>query len=568
MTQLTRRRLLETIAACGAASMLPASATASTPVKDRHVDPTLKLMDEFVPRHMAEYSLPGMTLGLATRENESLIRVYGLSDMRLKTPVRPEHLFQIGSISKSFVAIILLALYDEGKLDLHRPIMDYLPWLRIKSDFAPITTHHLLSHSSGLANGGQAVPRDGEPGLEPGYAPGKRYYYSNMGFVILGHLIELLEQRDVTESLQARIFKPLGMHASLPMIGNQARTRMVGSYRPLYDDRPHPHGGALRDAGFINFDNCSGSILSTPADMTRYMTMLMRRGQGPSARILSEAAFALLIHPHILESPTQPAIAYGYGIGLVLTGGRLVLGHTGGMQSFGSSMRIDMDAGVAAFASGNHAINAYRPNPVTKLAVDAMRATRERTPAPAMPAPFDIFAVPKAADYAGIYTSLNGRPRLEVVADGGRLFLAHQGKRVPVQTSGAAFLALHPDFSMYPLTFGRRGDAASPVVEVGYGPDLYVRSDAQVPLKLLPTEWRPYLGRFRVAVKWETFHRVYERNGTLYFNGEALRMVGPGVFTMAAVPDSPERIHFLDIVNGKALRMRVSGEESLRIREG
>ena len=62
--------------------------------------------------------------------------------------VKPDELFQIGSISKSFVGLCLMQLRDEGKLDVQRPIVEYLPWFRIESAFAPITVHHLLTHSS------------------------------------------------------------------------------------------------------------------------------------------------------------------------------------------------------------------------------------------------------------------------------------------------------------------------------------------------------------------------------------------------------------------------------------
>ena len=563
MIELSRRQLLGSLAAFGSAALLPRVAWATGRFEAGLFAPTIALMDQFVPRHLAEFAVPGLTLGLADREGNIATAAYGLSDIKLKTPVTREHLFQIGSISKSFVALVLLALREEGKLDLHRPILEYLPWLRIRSSFAPITAHHLLTHTSGLPNAGLAVPRADGDDLVPTYAPGKRFYYSNLGYVILGHLIEVLDRRDYIESTRLRIFKPLGMNDSFAMIGNASRERMVGSYRAMYDDRPHPRNGALREATFLNLDHPSGSILSSPADMALYITMLLRHGQG----IISEASFALFCKPHVVQSPDVPAVGYGYGVFVDLAFGRTILRHTGGMQSFGSAMLLDMEGGVGAFASGNHSISGYRPNAVSKLAMQSMLAASQGLPAPTAPAPIDIFAVVNAVDYVGIYREPGGTRSLEIVTEGSRLFVLHKSTRVPLQVAADRdFLALHPDFSMFPFEFGRTGNAKSPVAELGYGPLWLVRDGVSLPSVTLPAGWRSYLGEYRGTRVWEVHHRVYERNGKLYLGGEQLRNVGPATFTFGEMPDSPERVFFTDLANGKAWRFRSAGQDYFRVR--
>ena len=97
---------------------------------------------------------PGLTLVLADRDAVQRVVHYGFGDLEARLAIGEDDLFQIGSISKSFVALALLQLRDEGKLDLDRPIVDYLPWLRIESKYAPITVHHLLTHSTGLPGAG------------------------------------------------------------------------------------------------------------------------------------------------------------------------------------------------------------------------------------------------------------------------------------------------------------------------------------------------------------------------------------------------------------------------------
>jgi CubicO group peptidase (beta-lactamase class C family) len=89
---------------------------------------------------------------LALANRDGLVRVsnYGFADTKAGLRVVPETMFEIGSISKSFVSLALMQLKEEGKLDLNRPIVEYLPWLKINSKFEPVTTHHILSHTAGL----------------------------------------------------------------------------------------------------------------------------------------------------------------------------------------------------------------------------------------------------------------------------------------------------------------------------------------------------------------------------------------------------------------------------------
>src|SRR5918912_1759704 len=215
-------------------------------------------LDQFVARHMTEVGAPGLTLALADREGPLRVATYGLADTKSGARVRPETMFEIGSISKSFVAVALLQLRDEGKLDLHRPVTEYLPWLNVGFTRGTVTTHHLLSHTSGLP-GVPLLPESIANGLEVGLAPGARFIYSNIGYFILGLLLEELDRRALAESLRARVLAPLGMRASAPVITNDIRTLMAVGYAPLYEDRPFPTRGPLAEAPWIEVDTAAGS---------------------------------------------------------------------------------------------------------------------------------------------------------------------------------------------------------------------------------------------------------------------------------------------------------------------
>ena len=104
-------------------------------------------LDRFAESYLREAHAPGMTLVLADRDGVQRVASYGFGDLQARLPVQDHELFQIGSISKSFVSACLLQLHGEGRLDLHKPLQDYLPWLPVDSAYAPITAHHLLTHS-------------------------------------------------------------------------------------------------------------------------------------------------------------------------------------------------------------------------------------------------------------------------------------------------------------------------------------------------------------------------------------------------------------------------------------
>ena len=130
-----------------------------------------------------------------------------------------------------------------------------------------------------------------------------------------------------------------------------ATARMARSYLPKYDDRLSPRLGEIAPTGLLVFDNAAGSVTSTPADMALYMQMLMKGGAG----VISKESFARFTKPYIEAEDLGPTSKYGYGIGVDHLDGHLILRHTGGMASFMSSITVDLDSGMGAFASITHA---------------------------------------------------------------------------------------------------------------------------------------------------------------------------------------------------------------------
>jgi D-alanyl-D-alanine carboxypeptidase len=554
MQSITRRRFFSltarTAAGLGAVRVLgPLSILAD------ELAPGIREIDAFVERHIREMGAPGLTLGLADRNGVIAVRTHGYTDVKTGRPVAPDDLFEIGSITKSFVALCLLQLREQGKLDLDRPIREYLPWLRIESAYAPITVHHLLTHTSGLPN---PLSLPATP-LWTAHAPGEHFHYCNAGYEILGYLLRTLDGRPLREIFRARIFEPLGMTASEGVISHEIRPRLALSYWPVYDDRPFQRHGPLAEAPNLAMDNAAGCIASTPRDMAFYMKMLLNQGRP----LISRESFALFTKPAIPAPGFGVGAGYGYGIAIQPVEGRTVLRHTGGMVSFSSAMQVDLDAGVGAFASVNASLAGYRPNAVAGYALAALRTARAGQPVPPAPEFEDPYKVPIPADYAGTYTAPDGR-QLKIVATGDRLELVHKGERLALERLAPDnFWAPDPAFALYPLSFERDGGK---VVEVSYGGDWYAGEHYKGPRTFeTPPEYRAYAGHYRNEDPWMGSARVVLRKGRLWLGGAPLVPLGNGLFRIGEEEHEPDRVRFEEVANGRALRAYLSGTEFRRV---
>ena len=551
MHGITRRRFFSltarTAAGLGAARLLGPFPLALAD----ELAPGIREIDAFVQRHIREMGAPGLTLGLADRNGPIAVRTYGHTDVKTGRKVSPDDLFEIGSITKSFVALCLLQLREQGKLDVNRPIREYLPWLKIESAYAPITVHHLLTHTSGLPN---PLSLPAAP-LWTAHAPGEHFHYCNLGYEILGLLLRGLDGRPLRDIFRARIFEPLGMTASEGVISHDIRPRLAQSYWPVYDDRPFQRHGPITEAPNLAMDNAAGCIASTPRDMSLYMKMLLNQGRP----LISKETFALFTKPAIPAPGFGKDAGYGYGIAIQPVEGRTLLRHTGGMVSFSSAMQVDLDAGAGAFASVNASLQGYRPNAVAGYALAALRTV----PAPPPPEFDDPYKVPNAAEYVGTYTAPDGRKLVLTAADD-RLELVHKGEHLPLERLAPdTFWVPDPAFALHPLAFERQGEK---IVEASHGADWYAGERYTGPRTFeTPSEYLAYAGHYRNEDPWMGSARVVLRKGRLWLGGAPLLPLGSGLFRIGEEDHEPDRVRFEEIVNDRALRAVFSGIEFRRL---
>jgi D-alanyl-D-alanine carboxypeptidase len=545
-----------------------------------------KDLDAYIIEYMRAMNAPGMALALTDSSKTLRAAGYGFADVDKRIAVNEGHLFQIGSITKSFLALVLLQMRDEGKLDLQTPVLDYLPELPIDAPFGAITIHHLLTHTSGLPDNLGVFLSDPDARLVQGFKPGDHFHYCNTGFSILGLLAEKLDGCLWRECVQARILTPLEMTETVGVISTASRGRAAVGYQPFWDDQVYPRQGKLSQAPNLVMDDTAGCIASTPGDMARYARMLLNHGQGPNKRIVSEQSFALMATPYIKAPEFSDTASYGYGIAVDTLDGHKILRHTGGMIAFASSIHVDLDGGVATFASIN-AMQGYRPTAVTEYAVRLARAEREGKTLPAAPAIANPIEVDNAADYAGTFTDANGR-KLEFAVEGKRLFLADAGKRIPLQhTHGGNFIStIEGVWANHTFVFGRAespkpatptasasaagsGDSQKqpgPVVEVAFGPDWYVNAKYSGPRSFnLPKEYGALLGRYRSQSPWGGDALAYPLKGQLMLDGQKLHRIGGWLFRMGDEEWVPDTAEFLSFFEGKPRIVRIAGMDFWRI---
>jgi CubicO group peptidase (beta-lactamase class C family) len=592
-SRLTRRELLVGAGGTLLAGSLPSHAAVSTPPQVAGVAPLTGLgdapagvgaaLDAYVPRYLAAMNAPGLTLALASRSGTADVRTYGLASLDRGTPVAPSHLFQIGSITKSFVGLVLLQLQDEGRLDLQRSVTTYLPWLPVEQPYGVVTLHHLLTHTSGFPTESPLVPSGGAR-LRPAYAPGTRFHYSNWAYDVLGQVIGAVGGEPWPRAVGRRVMTPLGMHDSAGAITPAIATRAATGHVPR-DDGPYPRHGALTAAGPLSVTTAAGSIASTPADMARYMSMLIDRGAAPGGRrLVSARAFELFATPHAAAPEFGPGASYGYGIVVAEDEGTRILRHTGGMASFMSSMQVDVDGGYGAFASIN-AQQGYRPNRVTRYALALMRAAGASAPPPAVPIPEER-APPDPAEYVGTYAHRSGRV-LRITAEDGRAVLLADGRRIGLDpTAPDQFVATDAAFAQHALVFERAETAGdpgehgatpaqastaapsptptpTPVIVLGHGEESYLReARSGARYAATPAALRALQGTYRSENPWFGTLRIVARRARLWLatpEGET-RLVPDGEHAfLLGEPGVPDRVTFHGFADGVPQVLRIGG---------
>ncbi len=307
---------------------------------------------------LAERDVPGTILVALDRDGVLLEEGYGYADVEEEAAVDPRStIFRVASVSKTFTALAALQEVERGGLSLERDIGADLPdgFLdrRVAGD---LTLHHLLTHTAGLdrrSYGSRAAsPAAVEPlGRHLAHAlppvvrtPGGAFVYDNYGYTLAGHLVEQSSGEDFGAHVARTIFEPLGMtRSSFDLLG-QASDLATG-YVEGRAIGPEPSHTAP-----------AGRMTTTGADMTRFLTALLREGRIEGRQVLSARVLRRMMQPQHRNAPGLPT-AYGYGLWIHERDGGTPrsLRHSGDMRGWSARFEILPDEGLAFFLASNDA---------------------------------------------------------------------------------------------------------------------------------------------------------------------------------------------------------------------
>ena len=293
--------------------------------------------------------LPGVA-ALVLKEGKPLLRkAYGMANVELGVPARPEHVFRIGSTTKLFTAAAIMLLVDEGKLALDAPVKRYLP--DAPPHWDKVTLEHLLTHTSGIPNLSMdnaywrttaRLDHTLEELIAPvrtrplDFTPGSKFSYSNTGYNLLGQVIEKVSGKEYYAFLDERIVKPLGLRHT----GEGSDKRLIPGLVTGYRQGPTP-GWLLANSNL----HAAGGLVSTVDDLAVFMQAL----QG--GKLVSPAGVRRMNTSYVL--PNGKETGYGLGTWLRTVNGKHLVGHGGYVFNFYSQLEMDIDSGIVAVTLHN-----------------------------------------------------------------------------------------------------------------------------------------------------------------------------------------------------------------------
>jgi D-alanyl-D-alanine carboxypeptidase len=306
------------------------------------------------------YAIPGVSVAIVLPDGSTWSGVSGLADVSDKVVVTRSTSFAIASVSKTFTAALILALAEDGRIDLDASVRRYLPGL--KKVPTKVKVRQLLDHTSGLRDyffhpsidhqllsrperrwdSAQSLKYVGKPYFEPG----KGWHYSNTNYLVLGMIAEAVMREPLADQVRTRFLEPLGLEHTWYQPEDEPQTDVAHGYRftststsaapiDLSDGTPlTPFTSVVTAAG------AAGGFASTARDLAHWAQALyggeILRPEYLAAMIDADGTTAL-----------KSTIPYGYGTQIVEIDGHRTLGHSGRLLGFRSAIRYLPDQGVS-----------------------------------------------------------------------------------------------------------------------------------------------------------------------------------------------------------------------------
>lgn len=415
------------------------------------------VLEAHIGSMMGRYRTPGLAVAAARDGTLEFGGGFGYRDLESRLPPTVDTVFPVASVTKSFTALAIMQLQDEGRLSVTDPVIKYLPEFRTPDPVSTsrITIHHFLTHTAGLPplpSRWFAFARDVARDLDPGDIPvqlnsrapidtyeqlmefivdtqwiplgppGRFMSYSNEGYALLGAIIERVSGLPYSQYIRRHILSPLGLrHTGFD-------TEMPGEgmeVTALYVSKKVEGVDTIARAPRWWSSNvwlAAGGICSTAGDLIRYLNVYRTGGIADHDRIVSQAAVKEMTRPHIQSLPRS---AYGYGFEIMLDyHGESMVTHDGGRLGASAHILFAPRHGISAVAIAN-----VQGTPTWMVAHGALHLMLD-LPVDWRPTPYPERPLPKAQmkAYAGEYRAKDGR-EIDVVVKTAGLVLAFGGSQ-------------------------------------------------------------------------------------------------------------------------------------------
>ena len=365
-------------------------------------------IDRRIAVFMADRRVPGAAWGIVIDGELAHAGVAGYRALASKSPVTRDSVFRIASMTKSFTAMAILKLRDDGRLSLDDLAEQHVPELKAlrypTSDAPRITVRGLMSHAAGfpednpwgdqqLAAAEEEFTRMLQQGIPFSNAPGVAYEYANFGFAILGRMITNVSGRPYREYIAAEILRPLGMTSTTLEPGAVPEDRLAHGYR--WEDAQWKLEPPLPDGAF----GAMGGMLTSVSDLAKYVGAFLGAWpprDGAEAYPLRRASLREMqqiwrVRPAIVTrasdgGPNLNAGGYGYGLRVGQSCAfNHIVAHTGGLPGYGSIMQWLPEYGVGFIAFGNVTYTGWTP--IANAALEMLAATGGLEPRAVQPSP-------------------------------------------------------------------------------------------------------------------------------------------------------------------------------------
>jgi D-alanyl-D-alanine carboxypeptidase len=311
----------------------------------------VRFLDAWLSYQHAMQQLPGLSVSVRYKSNEVYSGNYGVADISTGRKLSEEDCFRMASHSKTVTAVAILQLVEAHKLRLTDPLAKHLPWLSELGDarWQQITLHQILSHSAGIMRDGSdadfqhlahdfpddRVFRQSLHEAKIVQNPGDTMKYSNIGYSLLGYVIEAVSGVSYNDYCHERVFAPLGLTTTRSDIDSLRLGDVVAGHTSL---RYSEDVTAMNHAETTRFAPALGLTATT-----RELAQLYDALRSGSGELLSDKSKQLMRQPHQIATTHTPASkkAYGYGLEIDYISGKRLVGHSGAFPGFTSKTFVD-----------------------------------------------------------------------------------------------------------------------------------------------------------------------------------------------------------------------------------